>query len=339
MRATLVPRLPACLIAALAATGTARLRAEESSLDAPHRALYEKVRPSIVGIRARGTLGEVSGSGILLDAQGTILTSSSVVGRGAEGIRVWLAGPRLATARLIGVRPEDECALLHVDAADLKPIAMGDSDAVAVGRRVYSIGNAENALINDDQASLSLGVVSGLYGLREERMGSSYTGRVLETTAAVNPGIEGGALLDEQGRLVGMVVLNYSPLRWLGVAVPINALKPAIESLQREDAAAGGATEPEAPRGEGWFGAEVEAAEGVEGLRVKSVAPDGPADAAGLAAGHRILELAGKKVMSPEAFDTTIRSEAPGTLIWIKVNLGDEERECRVTLGAKPGKK
>lgn len=319
------------------APGAASPAVTTAPLDRPHVALYEKVRPSIVGISARGTLGDVVGSGIILDAEGHILTTSSVVGPTSDQIRVWLAGPRVVPARLVGVRPEDECALIRIEAHKLVPIPLGDSDAVAIGQRVYTIGNAENALIHDDQATLSTGILSAQYGLREERMGSSYTGRVLETTAAVNPGIEGGALVDAHGRLVGMLILNYSPLRWLGTAIPINALKPVITELRREDKS-GRPAEPAAapPDAKAYFGAEFEAkGPDAGGLPIRSIDAGGPAEAAGLAAGDILLELAGKKVSTPADVEAQLRRHAPGSLVWVKVVLGGEAREIRVMLGAR----
>jgi putative serine protease PepD len=304
-------------------------------LDRGHRAVVAKVRPSIVGIRARGTLGDVVGTGILIDADGTILTSSSVVGRGAEAIRVYTTGPRLLTARLVGVREEEECALIRVDPCGLPPVAMGDSDAVAVGQRVYAVGNAENALIHDDQATFAVGLVSGLYGLREGRMGSTYTGRVIETTAAVNPGIEGGALVDADGRLVGLLILNYSPLRWLGTAVPVNALKPVIEELRRAQPPESKEPAKEPAAGAiAFFGADFETDPAVQGgLTVKSVVAEGPAETAGLVAGDRVLEVAGKKVAKPAEFIAELRKLAPGDLVWMKVDLGGAVREIKVKLG------
>lgn len=341
------PRLPPLAVYLLGGWAAVRSPAQEpaprppeeppaaTSLDRTHRSLYEKVRPSIVGVRAQGTLGEVSGTGILIDADGTILTASSVVGRGSENIRVWLAGPRVTTARIIGVRPEDECALIRIEGHGLKPIELGDSDAVAVGRRAYTIGNPENTLINDDQAAWSVGIVSGLYGIRDERMGSTYTGRALETTAAVNPGMEGGALVDGEGRLIGLVILNYSPLRWLGVAIPVNTLKPVIAQIRRDETAAAPAARDEG--GEAYLGIEFDApGSDVPGLGIRSVAPDSPAEAAGLAVGDRILEFAGKKVESPDAFAARLHEHAPGSLVWIQISLAGERREIKVKLGMKP---
>jgi putative serine protease PepD len=307
-----------------------------SGLDRAHRAVVEKVRPSIVGIRARGTLGDVVGTGILIDRDGTILTSSSVVGRGADTIRVYTTGPRLLAARLVGVREEEECALIQVDPCGLPPIVMGDSDAVTVGQRVYAVGNAENALVHDDQAAFAVGLVSGLYGLREARMGSTYTGRVIETTAAVNPGIEGGALVDAEGRLVGLLILNYSPLRWLGTAIPVNSLKPVIEELRRAKPPpeAKDPGQSPAPGVIAFFGADFEPDPAEQGgLTIKSVAPEGPAEAAGLVPGDRVLEVAGKKVSKPAELVAELRKLAPGDLVWMKVDLGGAVREIKVKLG------
>jgi S1-C subfamily serine protease len=331
--------LPLVLLPALATAAAAGEppRPALADLDRSHRALYEKVRPSIVGIRARGTLGDVSGTGILIDREGTILTSSSVVGRGTQQVKVWLAGPRVAAARVIGVRPEEECALIRIDADGLVPIAMGDSDAAVVGQRVYAIGNAENALINDDQAALGAGVLSGIYGLREDRMGSTYTGRVLETTAAVNPGIEGGALVDADGRLLGLLILNYSPLRWLGVAIPVNTLKPVIEDLRREAGAttAGTADVPAGDAGTAFFGADVDAGGADGGAPVRAVADGSPAKTAGIATGDRILEFAGRRIAGPDDLAAELKRHAPGALVVVKVDIGGMASEVKVKLGAQ----
>ncbi len=331
MRRLLILPFAVWAIAVPAAAGEAPPR---PGLDRAHRSLYEKIRPAIVGIRARGTLGDITGTGILLDDQGLILTSSAVVGRGAERIRVYLTGPRMVFARLVGVRQADECALIRIDPCGLPPVAMGDSDAVAVGQRVYALGNAENALIHDDQATLSVGVVSGRYGLREGRMGSTYTGMVLETTAAVNPGIEGGALVDGEGRLVGLLVLNYSPLRWLGTAIPINTLKPVIDELRREEKPADPAEKPPDLAEVAFFGADFEPDPATKDtLRIRKVAPEGPAETAGLVAGDRVLEVAGQAVKTPDEFIAAIRKHTPGSIVWMKVDLGGAVREVKVKLG------
>src|SRR5439155_3083170 len=158
-----------------------------------------------------------------------ILTSYAVCPEGASKIRVWVHGPKLYEAEIVGTSRKDELVLLKIrPRAELKPVELGSSAAVKIGDLSYSLGNAANSIITDDQPSLNVGIISGFYRLTEDRANSTYVGMVLESTAAVNVGMEGAPILDGAGRMVGLVTLNYSPNRFLGDAIPIDELKPVI---------------------------------------------------------------------------------------------------------------
>src|SRR5688572_23717476 len=219
--------LPVLLSALAAAQG----------VDDSHRRVYEKVSRSVVAVRALAPLGERSGSGVVLSADGLLLTSYAVCPESSTNIRVWLPGPRKVLAEIVACSKRDEITLLRVAAkTPLAPLELGSSAGLRPGQVSYTLGNAANSIILDDQPSFNAGVVSASYRLHEPRAGSLYVGQVFETTAAVNVGMEGAPCLDVQGRMTGLVTLNYSPSRFLGVAVPMDEIKPVIDRLRRASA-------------------------------------------------------------------------------------------------------
>ncbi len=312
----------ACAILLLAqATGTG------------HEEVYEKVADSVVAVRARApVLGERSGTGVLLDRDGLVLTSSAACPEGSTDIRVWVRGPLLRKGTLVAVSRKDEIALLRIKPeAGLRPIELGNSSGIRVGQLSYTIGNAANSIIIDDQPSFNAGIVSGLYRLVEERANSTWRGPVIETTAAVNVGMEGAPCLDAGGRMVGLVTLNYSPNRFLGAAIPIDEIKPAIGRLLRErpDRPA----EPLPPAGAGHAGFKAADREGR--VVVEKVEPGGPADRAGLRKGDVILEAGGVRLKSARDVMERLEGMQAGSIVWLKVDLGGAAAPVKITLERK----
>ena len=177
--------------------------------DDAHKRVYQKTVDSVVAVRALAPLGERSGSGVIISKEGLILTSYAACPDGATNIRVWVKGPRLYTAEVVATSQKQELTLLRIKPrGELKPIELGESGKIRTGELSYTIGNAANSIILDDQPSFNVGVVSGVYRLADERANSTYTGPVLETTAAVNVGMEGAPCLNIDGKMVGFVTLN-----------------------------------------------------------------------------------------------------------------------------------
>jgi len=316
------------LAAALFLACAGSLAAQQT--DDAHRAVYRKTADSVVAIRAMAPLGERSGSGVILSKEGLLLTSYAACPDGATNIRVWVKGPRLYTAEIVGTSKRDELTLLRIrPRGDLKPIELGDSGALKLGEVSYTIGNAANSIILDDQPSFNVGIISALYRLADERANSTYTGPVLETTAAVNVGMEGAPCLNADGRMVGFVTLNSSPHRFLGTAIPVDEIKPVIDRLKK------GSTETAevTPAGEGWIGLMVRSAGGK--LVVDTVDKDGPADLAGFGKGDIILQLGNEAVKSAAEFDKRIRELEAGSIVWIKAELAGKIETVKVTLEKK----
>lgn len=316
------------LAAALLLACAGSLRAQQS--DDAHKAVYRKVVDSVVAVRAMAPLGERSGSGVILSKDGLLLTSYAACPDGATNIRVWVKGPRLYTAEIVATSKKDEMTLLRIKPrGELKPVELGASGALKPGEVSYTIGNAANSIILDDQPSFNVGVVSALYRLGDERANSTYTGPVIETTAAVNVGMEGAPCLNADGKMVGFVTLNYSPHRFLGTAIPVDELKPVIERLKK---GAAEVTDPQ-PGGEGWIGLMVKAEGGR--LLVEAVDKDSPADLAGFGKGDVILQLGNDKVGSAAEFEKRIRELEAGSIIWIKADFAGKVETVKVTLEKK----
>lgn len=275
-------------------------------------------------------LGERSGTGVVLTKDGLLLTSYASCPDGASNIRVWVKGPRLYSAEIVGTSKKDELTLLRIKPrCDLKPIELGESEGIRTGEISYTIGNAANSIILDDQPSFNVGIVSAVYHLAEERANSTYTGRVIETTAAVNVGMEGAPCVNIEGKMVGFVTLNYSPHRFLGTAIPIDEIRPVIERLKKGTSQ----SSDEAPGGEGWLGIRLKTEKGH--LIVDSVEPNGPAEQAGFGKGDVILEIANTPVSTVRDLEEKLKGLEAGSIVWVKASLAGRLETLKVTLEKK----
>lgn len=299
-------------------------------------AVHERTRPSIVAIRAMAPLGERSGSGVLIDAEGTVLTSYAVCPAGSSSVRVWMTGPHLFSQKageveVLGHSERDEVTLLRVKGAGAaRSIEWGSSSVLKIGDTTYTSGNASNSLINDDQPSFNAGILSGRYLLDEMRAGASYRGPVLETTAAVNFGMEGAPLLDGRGRMVGFITMNYSPHRFLGCAIPLDAVRFAIDRIRGE---AGAGEVGEEPEGEGTLGFLLEEAAGR--ILVSTVDPEGPAAAAGLRVGDRLVAVGEVEIVTLEDFWSRVKDLKPEAILWLTVEADGERVKTKLVVGKK----
>jgi len=170
-----------------------------------------------------------SGTGFIWDEEGLIVTNFHVVYR-ANKITITLQDGNDYDAQVVGTAPEKDIAVLRIDAPrdQLKPIPLGDSGQLSVGRKVLAIGNPF-AL----DTSLSVGVVSAL-GREIKSLDNRTIKDVIQTDAAINPGNSGGPLLNSLGQLVGVNTAIYSPSgasAGIGFAIPVNAIKRIVPQL------------------------------------------------------------------------------------------------------------
>ncbi len=252
------------------------------------------IAPSVAVVRVRRDRvrrgwrdgpGEAQGSAIVLSRSGDLLTNEHVV-EGAREVRVHLADGRDVGARVVGGDPATDVALVHADAEDLSPAALGDSESLRVGQIVLAVGHA---LGLPGGPTVSLGVVSAL---GRPLPGSDFIFEgLLQTDAAINPGNSGGPLVDLEGRVVGVNSAMMPFAQGVGFAVPIHAAVRIVDEIRRR----GRVVRP-------WIGVSVAevgpdlatrfALTPRSGLYVAEVVPRSPSHRAGIAPGD-VVERVG----------------------------------------------
>jgi len=319
-------RSPGLLMLLLAAAPAAA----QDDFDAPHVRVYRRVAPSTVAVRGPRD----AGSGVIIDPSGIILTSPTACGAASETVTVTVRGNRQLRGRVMGRANDKELVLVKIDAPGLPAVELGDSDGARVGQTVYVLGDSFGSIQKDDQAAISMGVISGIYEVSKKQRGTFYTGKVIETSAAVNPEQDGGPMVDRRGRLLGIVTLNYDESRFTGIAIPVNELKRDIERIRKEFEA--GPVAAPAPRRTGgvWLGAEVQPVEG--GLEVTRISPRGPADKAGVRKGDVLKQADDVRLITRAALEKLLDRKSAGEALAFVVVRDGVRRELTVTLARKP---
>ncbi|HWG69246.1 MAG TPA: trypsin-like peptidase domain-containing protein [Steroidobacteraceae bacterium] len=168
------------------------------------------------------------GSGVIVDAAGTIVTNQHVIA-GAESIRVQLADGRIADATIVGQDPDTDLAILHLDIGKLPVMPVGRSDTLRVGDIVLAIGNPYGL-----SQTVTQGIVSAT---GRGQLGLATFENFIQTDAAINLGNSGGALIDAHGDLVGIntAVLNraYGGPEGIGFAIPVNLVRGVMEQIMK----------------------------------------------------------------------------------------------------------
>jgi S1-C subfamily serine protease len=202
--------------------------------------VFERARPSVVYVTNQQlvrdprswdllTVPRGAGTGFVWDAKGYIVTNFHVI-EGARQIMITLQDQSSWPAKVVGLAPETDLAVLKIEAPDqqLQALPMGDSTKLSVGRKVLAIGNPFGL-----DATLTTGVVSAVG--REIKAPNQRTIRnVIQTDAAINPGNSGGPLLNSSGQLVGVNTMIYSPSgasAGIGFAIPVNTVKEIVPQL------------------------------------------------------------------------------------------------------------
>lgn len=206
---------------------------------------FDDLRRAAVAINCRepGQRGGYIGSGMLIHKDGYILTSTTVVPAQAVDIRCHFAGALNRPARLVATDADLELSVIKVDASDLpeaaEVVTFRRGDNVKIGETVFSYGDGHASFVRSGTFTVSLGIVSGRYRTtRNVPPQPVYVGDVIETTATLAAGMDGGALFDSSGRVIGLLSLNVSELRWLGTAVPVDAFIGKLSEVVAEDAGA-----------------------------------------------------------------------------------------------------
>jgi len=311
--------------------------------------LSRKVGPSVVQIFASGyAMGEEgqaanvvsrqrdTGSGVILSADGYIITNSHVVAN-ARKVQVRLPASRpmghsilqpggpLAEARIVGVDRDSDLALLKVDAANLPFLTFGDSDNLKQGEMVLAFGNPLGM-----ENSVSMGVVSS----KARQIKPDDTMIYVQTDASINPGNSGGPLVDANGAVVGIntfILSQSGGSEGLGFAIPSNIVRTIFTQLRDRG---------HVHRSDVGVVAQTITPQLAAGLRLSrdggvllsDVTPDGPAAAAGLQVNDIVLSMDGKAMENARQFDVDLYKYRAGDKVTIEVARGDQDLKVPVAV-------
>jgi S1-C subfamily serine protease len=316
--------------------------------EAVNIAVYERANRSVVNISTVSIRSdrfflmavpeEGSGSGAVLDKSGHVLTNFHVV-EGARRVMVTLFDEESHEARLVGADPVNDIAVLKIDAPEEKlfPVALGESDHLRVGMRVFALGNPFGL-----DRTMSVGIISSLNRSLEVRE-NWVIKSIIQIDAAINPGNSGGPLLDAHGRLIGMntaiATADSRQSAGIGFAIPISLVQRVVPELIQ-------------------FGRVIRGDIGIthvtvteKGLRIARLVPGGPAEQAGLkgpkvtrrgpwtiedrGGADIIVAVDGEPVKTAAEFLGHIESKKPGDVVQVTVLRGERRLDVPVTLGGE----
>lgn len=315
-------------------------------------AVAQKATPSVVTLQVSTSSGAGTGSGVIIDPNGYILTNNHVVtletGANNATIRVVMSDGRILPGELVGTDPYADLAVVKVDAKNLPAVSFADSEKLNVGDLTVAIGAPL-----DLASTVTSGVISALYrgiivgtadvpanpqdqpsdpndlwnfDLNQEQQqqqqaaSGSITIPVIQTDASINPGNSGGALLNARGQLIGINVAIASTASTqdtagsvgLGFAIPSNLAKRVADSLIAGDEVSHGKL------GVGITDAGSDAAAVQSGALIKDVTAGGPGAEAGLKAGDVVTSVNGIPVMDGTSLSALVRYHPAGTTVKIE---------------------
>ncbi|HJY26379.1 MAG TPA: trypsin-like peptidase domain-containing protein, partial [Actinomycetes bacterium] len=292
-----------------------------------------KASPSVVTISVVGRQGSGTGSGVIISEDGYVVTNNHVVNAGAGAdITVRLNDGRVVDATVVGTDPTSDLAVIQLeDASGLTPAEWGDSSSLEVGDVVVAIGSPLGL-----DGTLTSGVISTIS--RPVRTGNDASSEAvidaIQHDAPINPGNSGGALLDSQGRLVGInsaiatVGGQQSGNIGVGFAIPSdtarNVAEQIIEQGYAERAYLGVSTsQPNPPAAD-------------NGAQVREVVAGGPAQGAGLQVGDVITQVGERRIDDADELTVAVRNNAPGDSVDVTYLRDGQENTVSVTLAAAP---
>ena len=275
------------------------------------------------------TQSAASGSGFIYSADGYIITNYHVI-ESASSIKVTLYDGKSYDAQLVGYDESNDIAVLKIDAKDLTPVTIGDSDNLNVGDSVIAIGNPLGELT----FSLTSGAVSALD--REVTMSNNVTMELIQTDCAINSGNSGGALFNLYGEVIGITNAKYSgssgsgaSIDNIGFAIPINSVRSIVDSIIEK----GYVAKP-------YIGVMVSdvSDEAISygtpaGAAVASVTEGGPAEKAGLQANDIITAVDGKAISGKSDLSSIIADHAAGDKLTLSVYRQGQTLTVTVTVG------
>ena len=290
--------------------------------------IYKKCIGSVVSITASAQSGKSSGTGIVLSADGYLITNHHVI-ENAQVIAVQTSDERQFQASIIGSDEASDLAVLKVEADDLQPAEFGDSDKLAVGDRVVAIGDPLGAQL---RGTMTSGIVSAI---NRDLEVNDRTMTLIQTDAALNNGNSGGPLINCYGQVIGINTMKlrsyYSTTaEGLGFAIPMAVAKPILEELMENGYVAGrpaiGISYDTLPLA---FRIYYNLPEGVY---ISAVYDGSDAQAKGVTAGDIITAVNGTRVTSIDELNRVKNQFTAGDSITLTLYNGGSYRDVEVTL-------
>ena len=269
------------------------------------------------------------GSGVIISADGVLLTNNHVID-GASDIEVQLSDGRQAQARLVGTDPETDVAVLKIELTDLPVIALGDAASLQVGDVVLAIGNPFNV-----GQTVTSGIVSAL---GRNQLGINTFENFIQTDAAINPGNSGGALVDADGRLVGINTAIFSRSGGslgIGFAIPVDVARQVATSILKDGVVS-----------RGWIGVQTreltpELAEALKlgearGVLIGGVVTDAPAAKAGIKPGDVLTRIGEHTVATPAELLASVAALKPQSHVEVAVQRAGKAMNFSLAVGQRP---
>lgn len=273
---------------------------------------------------------EGAGSGVIISSDGYIVTNNHVISN-ASKIMVKLKNEEVYEATVIGRSADFDIAILKIEANNLSPVVVGDSDKLVVGETAVVVGNPLGS-----GATVTDGIISALD--REIDFGNSVM-NLLQTNAAVNPGNSGGGLFNGKGELVGIVVAKSAGenVEGIGFAIPINDVKDTISDIKTYGYI----------RGRVMLGVNLLTIDnswdamiyGLEdtGVYIRSIESGSDADMAGLKAGDKIVKIDGKEILTASDVKDMLTGKKPNDSLEITILRNKKSHKFRVKLSEYKG--
>lgn len=269
------------------------------------------------------------GSGVIISADGTILTNHHVVGD-ADTVRVRLADGRELQANIVGTDPRSDVAVIKIDAQNLPVLPMGNSDTLEVGEWVMAIGSPFGLT-----HTITVGVVSAK---GRSRLGITDYEDFIQTDAAINPGNSGGPLVNMQNEIVGLNTAIFSRsggYMGIGFAIPVNMVKMIQEQLQATGKVV-----------RGYMGVRIQdltpalaesfGLPNTDGVLVAEVTDNSPASQAGLQAGDVIVSLDNVPMQNLGQLRNLIAMTTPGKTVHFQIIRDGKKQDIAMTVGELP---
>jgi putative serine protease PepD len=309
--------------AATTTTNVAAAPASAAALQKTFIDVFKKVSPSVVLIRTSSGIG----SGIVFDTKGHIVTNDHVVS-GSSSFTVTTSSGKRLTGTLVGEYPQDDLAVIKVDGTGLRPATFADSSKLAVGQIAIAIGNPLGL-----RSSVTQGIVSALN--RQAPEGNGYVlQNAIQTSAPINPGNSGGALVDIQGRVIGIPTLAGGGSEFgggvaagIGFAIPSNTVKNIAGQIAKN----GRVTSSN----RAYLGVRI--GDTGDGVYVGEVTAGTPASKAGIRVGDVITAVNGTPTPTSDDLGSVLAGLRPGQTAKVSVTRQDGTRATiNVTLGELP---